>query len=180
MKRYEFSFIILFMIGALVFVFFASQRKYTFENDTVFVKTPQALTTLKQSGTSRQSVYLLVGEGLPENDYYHAELPALSMGTVDELNKKYGDFRRCSNESAEKAKESIISLQLIGKNADVVKKISTIYKESKKKNDTLIRVSGTELRVIEHTARSNRGKIPSFHPSITLLVDDIETVEKVQ
>lgn len=167
----------IFLFCAGLFVFFSSRREYVIHDSVVRVNTPQAKTVLEKYGKLEQDVYIVVGEGINENDYYQTELPVLRMGTVEKLTQRYGDFRRCNQPGSTIGKESVISLRLIGEDSNITRKIAEIYERSRKKSDFIVRVEGTELRVLEHITKSNRANIPSSHPYVNVLVRDIEMSE---
>lgn len=167
-----------FFIFAGAFIFIASRREYRIEGNQVYVKTPQAATTLQKTGEFSQQVYLLAGEGLNANDYYQAELPAIPMGTVEELTKKYGDFRKCASAGTKEGKQSILNLRLIGENDNAKQKIVEAYKKSRSgKSEFLLRIEGANLDIVKHEIKSNRARNLMQGNPANFLVRELELVE---
>ncbi len=167
-----------FLLLAAAFVFIASRRTYEIKGDMVFVKTPQAITTLQKTGDFTQEAYLLVGEGLNSNDYYVAEIPVIPKGEVDALNREFGDFRKCANAGASAGKENVIGLRMIGINDEIDGKILEVFERSQKMDgEYLIRVDGAPLQIIDHQIRSNRARNLVNNPHEDLLVRDVEMIK---
>ncbi len=171
---------IVFLLCAGVYVFVLSRTEYRIDGDMVYVKASQATTTLRRSNEFTQRVYLLVGEGLPENDYYHASLPVISMGTVEALTLQYGDFRKCVNAGSSAGKESTVHIRLIGIDDNVAKKIAAVYTRSRDRKDALIKVDGADLQMLEHIMRSNTARSLDSLVHEDILVRDIEVVNIAQ
>jgi len=171
---------VLFLCALVVLIFILSRREYTLEGNVLSIKTPQAVATFEKSDPLKRQVYLVVGQGLPENVYFHTQIPVIPMGTVEELNKKYGDFRKCGSDGSAIAQDQVVQLQLISTDSGVVKVLKTLFTKSKERKDFLVTIDGSSLKERSLEIRSNNARSILAQPHKDVLVERIDITEVVK
>ncbi|MDT8300422.1 MAG: hypothetical protein RQ760_02995 [Sedimentisphaerales bacterium] len=120
----------------------------------------------------------LVAGGSTGDKFYSESLGVIPLETVNQLARKYGNFRKCKSQGAYDAMRSMKSMLLYAANHDVERTLRKINKLAVAGCNTIIQMTYVQLSIINHTIEGQdtpvviTSNIPSF------LVKDVKIIEK--
>ena len=140
--------------------------------------------TFEKSMDREEQVYMLVGPiSRPWADRgYSTDIPVIPIGTVDQLNKEFGDFRKCGSPGSQSAMGSMVELRLVGALKSDLNRIDEAFSKAMQTGeDIFVRIAGHQLTLIKD--KMHRGYPPdrdpsSFPPRRVLLVSQLEFFAK--
>lgn len=165
------------LFGVLVAFLVWKAFHFSVRQDGNFVYIDQGFTrsTLQISPQSEEMVYLLVGEGLSGKRHYQALLPVIPMGQVAELNKLYGDFRKCQSPGASEAKNSVRYLRVSVGNSGLHRQLKDLLALSKQHtSDNLIVLQQHSFHIVEQKSMSRISRSLEELPSIDVFASKID------
>lgn len=168
---------IIALFGVLLAFLIWKAFHFSARQDGNFVYIDQGFTrsTLQISPQSEQMVYLLAGEGLSGKGHYQALLPVIPMGQVAELNRRYGDFRKCESPGASEAKNSVRYLRVSVGNSELNRQLKDLLALSKQHtSDNLIVLQQHSFAVVEQKSMSRRNRALEELPSMDVFASKID------
>lgn len=132
--------------------------------------------TFERSSPMLGQVYMVIGPLMKPWGFsgYSTKVPAIPMGNVEELNRQFGDFRKCSAGAGQAALAAMVELRLIGANQDTLNQIDEAFINSTKTSQNVfIKFDGELLNL---TKDNMQGRVRDNNPVMktNVLISSLE------
>ena len=170
------------LVLAVLMFFLSSGRRVNQEGQNVVVENNfGGRARFEKTGEPRSQVFLMVGN--LERPFgmsgYSMKIPVLPVGTVDELNKKFGDFRKCDSPARMGLANQIVELRLVGAEPGRIAEIEKAFEKSiGNSEDVFLQLSAVDLKLVENSMQGRGGDLSPASIQENVLVEAINVFTK--